>query len=110
MPAAGAHVPDGPLRGKRVGHTFAKHGSHNTHELTAEAMNSGRPVGQWLNDSAAERFIAAKLAELTQGTRTFDLPPGLGRQIHPDGTDSPATKATIVPSKTGVKTAYPFAE
>ncbi len=110
MPDPAAHLPDGPMRGKRVGHTFTKHGRHNTHELTQEATNSGRPVGQWLDDAAAERFIAGKLADLSQGTRTFELPPGLGRQINPDGTDLPATRVTLVPSKTGVKTAYPFAE
>lgn len=105
-----AYTPSGPLRGKRIGHTFTKHGSHNTTELTMEAANSGRPAGQWLDDAAAERFIASKLPELSSGAKTFDLPPGLGRQINPDGTVSPADKVTLVPSKTGVKTAYPFME
>ena len=98
------------MRGKRIGHTFAKHGSHNTHALLLEAANSGRPVGQWVDDSAAEQFIASKLPELTEGTKTFDLPAGLGRQINPDGLFVPATKATLVPSSSGVKTAFPFAE
>lgn len=98
------------MQGNRVGHTFTKHGSHNTDEFTSEATNSGRSVGQWVDDAAAERFIASKLPELAQGPKTFDLPPGLGRQINPDGTFIPATQATLVPSKSGVKTAYPFAE
>lgn len=98
------------MRGKRVGHTITKHGSHNTDELTKEATNSGRPVGQWLDDAAAEQFIASKLPELTHGAKTFDLPPGLGQQINPDGSVSRANKVTLVPSKTGVKTAYPFTE
>jgi len=98
------------MRGLRVGHTFTKHGSHNTDQLKAEASGSGRPVGQWWDDAAAEQFIASKLPELAQGLKTFDLPPGLGRQINPDGIFVPANKATLVPSKTGVKTAYPFAE
>ena len=110
MRSSSAHVPTGPMQGKRVGHTFTKHGSHNTHELTMEATNSGRPVGQWLDDVAAEKFIADKLPELTQGAKTFDLPSGLGRQIDPDGTLSPANRVTLVPSETGVKTAYPFTE
>jgi hypothetical protein len=113
QPASSApqpYLPTGPLKGKRVGHTFTKHGSHNTHELTQEAKNTGRPVGQWLDDAAAEQFIAGKLPELAQGTKTFDLPPGLGQQLNPDGTTMPANKVTLVPSKTGVKTAYPFAE
>ena len=78
--------------------------------VVVPASYSGRPVGQWLDDAAAEQFIASKLPELSQGAKTFDLPPGLGRQIDPDGTFSPANKVTLVPSKTGVKTAYPFAE
>lgn len=94
----------------RVGHTFSKHGSHNTDELRLEATHSGRPVGQWLDDPAAERFIASKLPELTQGPKIFDLPPGIGRQINPDGSLAPATKAMLVPSNAGVKTAYPSAE
>jgi len=63
-----------------------------------------------LDDAATEEFIASRLPELTQGPKTFDLPPGLGRQINPDGTFIPATKAILVPSKTGIKTGYPFAE
>lgn len=98
------------MQGRLIGHTFTKHGSHNGYELTMEATNSGRPVGQWLDDSAAEEFIAGKLHELSQGAKTFDLPPGLGRQINPDGSFSPANKVTLVPKKTGVKTAYPFTE
>ena len=98
------------MQGKRVGHTFTKHGSHNTYELTLEATNSGRPIGQWLDDVAAELFIADKLPELVQGAKSFDLPHGLGRQINPDGTFTPANRVTLVPSKTGVKTAYPFTE
>ena len=97
-PPGDPHVPSGPLRGSRVGHTFTKHGSHNTLELILEAVNSGRPVGQWLDDDEAERFIASKLPDLAQGSLTFDLPPGLGCQINPDGTIVPATKARLVPS------------
>jgi len=64
---------------------FSKHGSHNTHELTSEATKSGRPVGQWLDDTAAEPFIAGKLPESAQAPKTSQRPPGLGRQINPDG-------------------------
>ena len=61
------HVPSGPVRGIHLGHTFSKHGSHNTRELMLEAANPARPIGQWLDDEAAERFIASKLPELAQG-------------------------------------------
>ena len=105
-----AHVPSGSMKGKAYGHTWSKHGSHNTHELLMEAQKSKRAVGQWLDDAAAEEFIASKLPELKQGAQTFDLPAGLGRQINPDGTWSPANKVRLVPSRTGVSTAWPFAE
>ena len=94
----------------RVGHTFTEHGSYNTRELISEASHSGRPIGQWADDPAVEQFIAEQLPELAQGSRTFDLPSGLGRQINPDGSFEPANKARLVPSGVGVKTGYPFAE
>jgi hypothetical protein len=104
------HVPSGSMAGKKIGHTFTKHGSHNTHELAMEARNSGRPVGQWTNDAAAEAFIGSKLPELTQGAKTVDLPPGIGRMLTPDGGFIPANKARLVPSGSGVKTSFPFFE
>jgi RHS repeat-associated protein len=101
------HIISGPMAGRRIGHTFTKHGSHNTAELIKYAKGSGQPVGQWIDDVAAEKFIAEHLDDLSQGAKTFDLPEGIGRIIHPDGTMTPATKARLVPSKTGVKTAFP---
>ena len=67
----------GAMDGRRVGHTFTKHGSGNTQQLLKEAAGSGKPVGQWLDDAAAEQFIAERIGQLSQGARTFDLPPGL---------------------------------
>ncbi len=98
----------GPMAGRRVGHTFTKHGAQNTEQLLKQAAGSGRPVGQWLDNAAAERFIAERVGQLRNGARTFDLPKGLGRIVNPDGTFSAATKARLVPSSSGVKTAYPF--
>jgi hypothetical protein len=72
-----------------------------------QAVNSGRVQGQWLDDVAGEAFIASHLDELANGAKTFDLPQGFGRQILPDGTFLPATKVRLVPSKSGVKTAFP---
>jgi RHS repeat-associated protein len=97
----------GPMAGKRLGHTFSRHGSSNTDELLQRAAGSGQPQGQWLDEAAAERLIADHLDDLRHGAITIDLPPGVGRIIHPDGTFTSATKARLVPSRSGVKTAYP---
>lgn len=97
----------GTMAGRKVGHTFSQHGAPRTDQLLAEAAGSGRPVVQWLDDAAAEELIAARLPQLKSGARTFDLPEGLGRIIHPDGAFATATKARLVPSGGGVKTAYP---
>jgi hypothetical protein len=100
----------GAMAGRRLGHTFTKHGAENTAQLLKEAAGSGKAVGQWLDNAAAEKFIAQHVDELKNGARTFDLPEGLGRVVNPDGTFSAATKARLVPSGSGVKTAYPLAE
>lgn len=100
----------GALAGRRLGHTFAKHGAENTAQLLKQAAGSGKPVGQWLNNAAAERFIAERLGQLKNGAQTFDLPPGLGRVVNPNGTFSAASKARLVPSGSGVKTAFPLIE
>jgi hypothetical protein len=60
-----------------------------------------------LDDAAAERFIAAHVDQLGHGARSFPAPEGLGRIVNPDGTFSPATRIRLVPSGSGVKTAYP---
>ena len=98
----------GSLKGKRVGHTFSKHGSNNTIELQLQAKNSGKPQGQWINDSAAESIISENLDKLSQGAITIEIPTGIGRVVNPDGTFSPATHARLVPSGSGVKTAFPL--
>jgi hypothetical protein len=110
-PAVGQNASStSPMAGRRLGHTFTKHGAENTSALLKEAAGSGRPVGQWLDNAAAERFIAEHLGELKNGARTFDLPAGMGRVVNPDGTFSVATKARLVPSGSGVKTAFPLIE
>jgi hypothetical protein len=107
MSSSGRVGGHGALAGKRVGHTFSKHGSSSTEQLLKEAKGSGRPVGQWLDDVAAEEFIAERLPQLKAGAKSFDLPEGLGRMVNPDGSFSPATHARLVPSGSGVVTAYP---
>lgn len=96
--------------GKRVGHTFSKHGRHNTKELTLNAKNSGNAQGQWLVEEAAEELIADNLDKLKNGAVDVSIPSGVGRMIMPDGSFKPATKARLVPSGNGVKTAYPVLE
>lgn len=107
-PTAPFYVPQGPLKGKRVGHTFKDHGSHNTDELIKKAKGGNAPQGQWLDDAAAEELIADNLKNLKNGTITIEIPPGLGRSIQPDGSFMEASRAVLVPSKSGVKTAYPI--
>ena len=104
------HVPNGAMSRKRIGHTFSKHGSHNTKQLLMQAKNSGLMQGQWVDDVAAESFIARNLDKTKNGAVTLELPKGLGRVVNPDGTFSPATHARLVPSGSGVKTAYPLIE
>ena len=81
--------------------------SVNTGHLLKEAAGSGRGLGQFLDGAAAEQFVAGHLDELAQGARTFPSPLGLGRIVNPDGTFSPAIRVRVVPSGSGVKTAYP---
>jgi hypothetical protein len=107
---AGPYIPEGPMVGKRIGHTFNKHGSHNTEQLLKQAKGSGMPQGQWIDDVAAEKFIAERLDQIKNGAKTFELPPGMGRVVNPDGTFTQATHARLVPSNTGVKTAFPMIE
>jgi hypothetical protein len=116
-PAAGAgrvlvrntcYTPTGALIGRRVGHTFTKHGSHNTNQLGRQASGSGRQVGQWLDDAGAEELIGANLENLSNGPITVPIPTGMGRVIMPDGSYVSATHARIVPSGSGVRTAYPI--
>ncbi|WP_437622691.1 RHS repeat-associated core domain-containing protein [Sorangium sp. So ce1151] len=107
---AGSAVKGGAMAGRRLGHTFTKHGAQNTEQLLKQAAGSGKPVGQWLDNAAAEQFIADRVGQLGNGAKTFELPAGLGRVINPDGTFSVATKARLVPSGSGVKTAYPLIE
>ena len=108
------HVPSGPMVGKKIGHSFTKHGSHNTKTLTYQAVNGNTPIGQWLDDIAAEDFIARHLSQLGQGARDIPIPNsvgGIGR-VFKSGTGEliPVTHIRLVPSGSGVSTAYPINE
>jgi hypothetical protein len=91
----------------RLGHTFTKHGSGNTNFLTKLANGSNTSVGQWLDDVIAQKFIGKNLGNLKNGAIEIPIPKGLGRIVNPDGSFTEATHAVLVPSGTGVKTAYP---
>ncbi len=106
------HIPTGPMVGKKIGHTFSKHGSHNTKQLTNQAVNGNVPQGQWLDDVLAEDFIARHLSQLGQGVIDIPIPNaerGLGR-VFKVGTGEivELTHIRLVPSGSGVKTAYPI--
>ena len=101
------YTASGSMKGKRIGHTYSKHGSHNTDELLQQAKGSNSPQGQWIDDVAAEEYIFNNLDKLKNGAKTIELPKGLGRVVNPDGTFTPATHVRLVPSGSGVKTAYP---
>jgi hypothetical protein len=108
------HTQQGPMIGKKIGHTFSKHGSHNTKQLLYQSVNGTVPNGQWLDDVAAEDFIARHLDQLGQGTRDIPLPAsvrGIGRVFkNGDGQIIEATHIRLVPSGTGVDTAFSINE
>lgn len=92
---------------KQFGHTFSRHGAgtKNTERLLDRAKGTGTDQGQWLdNDKAAEVLSKIKL----DGPASIRLPDGLGQVIKPDGAIISAEKALLVPSATGLKTAYPI--
>ncbi len=102
------YQPTGSLQGKKVGHTFSKHGRHNTKQLTLEAVNGKKQVGQFLDEAAAEKIIGDNLGNLKNGAINVPIPAGVGRVIMPNGSFKPATQMRIVPSGSGVSTAYPI--
>ncbi|WP_437506793.1 Imm53 family immunity protein [Sorangium sp. So ce1099] len=61
---AGNAVKGGAMAGRRLGHTFTKHGSPNTAQLLKQAAGSGKPVGQWLDNAAAEQLSQIELVNL----------------------------------------------
>lgn len=90
------------------GHTFSEHGAQNTKGLVGEAGGTGRAQGQWLNNDAAAKFLAEQRPKLN-GPASVRIPRGLGRVVNPDGSFSPASRATLVPSANGgFRTAYPI--
>ncbi|MGZ4982138.1 MAG: RHS repeat-associated core domain-containing protein, partial [Methylobacter sp.] len=96
------------LAKSRFGHTFTTHGQDATDFLINRASGSGKPVGQFLDDQAAARFIQDNLDNLKNGAISVPVPSDLPvRIIMPDGSFVPASTIRLVPGGKGVKTAYP---
>ncbi len=93
---------------KEYGHTFNTHGSgaKNTKSLINRARSTGNNQGQWLDNQKAAEHLKS-LGDIKEPT-TISIPQGLGQVITPTGEIVPATKAIVVPSATGIKTAYPI--
>ncbi|UBM60822.1 DUF6443 domain-containing protein [Marinilongibacter aquaticus] len=90
------------------GHTFTNHGANATNFIMNRARGSGIPSGQFLDDQVAARFILDNLGKTAQGAVSVPIPQGFpARMVMPDGAFRAATHVRIVPSGTGVKTAYP---
>ncbi len=106
------YKPTGPMVGKRIGHTFEKHGLHNTNLLKMIAKNGNIPQGQWLNEIEAEKFIARHLSQLGNGARDIPIPANLrniGRVFrNGDAAILSPTHIRLVPSGSGVKSAFPI--
>ena len=96
------------LSKSRFGHTFTTHGQDATNFLINRAAGSGKPVGQFLDDQAAARFIENNIDNLNNGAISVPVPDNLPvRVIMPDGSYAPASTIRLVPGGNGVKTAYP---
>lgn len=93
---------------KKFGHTFSRHGAgdKNTNRLRGRAASTNQEQGQWLDNQKAAEFLDS-LGEVKEVTEV-NLPKGLGQIITPSGEIVEATKIRVVPSPTGIKTAFPI--
>jgi hypothetical protein len=107
-------LPGMPRIGELAGFakTWQKHGSEQAEELIRQAR-SGRsgPQGWFTNKVHTERYLSKFVN--TPGTRTVDMPPGLGRIALPDGRIVQATKMRLVmkgtrAGKPRLDHAYPY--
>ena len=93
------------------GHTFLTHGQGPKvfRSLLGRAGGTGVPQGQWLNNEAAAAFL--REFHPLSGITEVDLPEALGQLIHPTGFTTPASRARLVPSDTGLfSSAFPIPE
>lgn len=92
----------------QFGHTFSEHGAKPANkELADHARSIGGTQGQWTDNQQAADYLSQYLDGLS-GPTTVPIPKGLGQVIQADNTAAPATQAVIVPSPTGIRTAYPI--
>ena len=92
---------------KQFGHTFLRHGSKRPiRELIDRARSLG-PQGRWLDNQKAADFLSQSLGNLPE-VGDFELPPGLGEIVNADGSIVPAVRVRIVPSATGLTSAFPI--
>ncbi|AJQ96673.1 choice-of-anchor A family protein [Gynuella sunshinyii] len=93
---------------KSFGHTFNTHGAgvKNTQKLIDRARSTGNAQGQWLDNQRAAEFLAVMSHSVDVPT-TVRITPGLGQVITKEGEVLDTVWAIIVPSKNGIKTAYP---
>jgi hypothetical protein len=98
-----------PLYKSTFGHTFVEHGqSVPLNYLMKRASGGNAPVGQFLNDQAAAKFIKANLNKVQNGAVTLPLPSNIpARVVMPDGSIRVPSQIRMVPGGNGVKTAYP---
>lgn len=90
------------------GHTFDKHGADATEFVTKRAAGSNMPSGQFLDDQEAAAFIKDNLGKLKNGAVDVPMPEGFpARMVNPDGTFGTPRAIRLVPSGSGVKTAFP---
>lgn len=91
---------------KQFGHTFNKHGAgqKNTKKLTDRARGEGDDQGQWLDNEQAANTLGTFQVD---GPASMRIPQGLGQVIKPDGSIVQSEWAVVVPSRTGLRSAYP---
>jgi hypothetical protein len=64
-----------PLTKSRFGHTFTEHGANtNVEYLKYRAKGIGNPIGQFLDDQAAARFIEENIKKTANGAVTLPIP------------------------------------
>jgi hypothetical protein len=93
---------------KKYGHTFSEHGAgtKNTNKLKGRAASTKENQGQWTDNQKTVDFLDS-LGEIKE-VKVVDIPSGLGQVIKPNGEIVQATKAIVVPFKSGIRTAYPI--